>query len=451
MAMFLDVFREPSRCRRTEADDLFRKRCVFISHVGVAFTCCVHLMTLLRPVLEPFLWALFLVMTLQPLATMFEKILLGFFRWACRSGTACFRKIQRRFRCSSASSTPPDVEGGRGLVPIIAAGGLGAEDAMESSLEAACEGLSRIVAVLCVLGVVMSVIAGMVMMVFNTCLAFRASFGVYEKGVQNAVEAAQALLAHVVGRVPQHVCEPIMNHLLSGVKGFVSDFITSFLSHTGKILCELVMLALYVLFWLCAPMPLDNGVGRIFRRYLLLKGGACLAYGVSVGLILRSLDVDVPAVFGLLSFLFSFIPEVGPLVAMVLPIPVILFDSRLPDPWLTLLGATLCQLAMKFVLANIIEVMLVESDATMKMHPVVTLLAICFFGFIWGPTGMLLSVPLMAYLKALVLSDLVPPTYRDPILVILEGDLDAPAAHQRRAAEGQAQLEELPRAVVAAG
>merc|ERR1712060_463918 len=117
---------------------------------------------------------------------------------------------------------------------------------------------------------------------------------------------------------------------------------------------------------------------------------------------------------------------------MIFPVPVILFDSRLESPWLTLAIATAGQLGLKFVFANIIEVKLVENDSTMKMHPVVTLLAVTFFGFIWGPTGMLLSVPMMAYLKVVILSDWVPPAYRDPVLMLIEGDRGAPERHLRK-------------------
>lgn len=179
-------------------------------------------------------------------------------------------------------------------------------------------------------------------------------------------------------------------------------------------------------------MPLNTKTERIFRRYLFLKGAACICYGICVGSMLYILKVELPVIFGLMSFLFSFIPEVGALIAMLLPVPVILFDNRLEAPFLTLLIATLGQLGLKFVFANIIEVKLVENDATMKMHPVITLLAVTFFGFIWGPTGMLLSVPIMTYLKVVILSDLVPPAYRDPVLVILEGDRRAPERHGRR-------------------
>merc|ERR1719396_3933 len=117
---------------------------------------------------------------------------------------------------------------------------------------------------------------------------------------------------------------------------------------------------------------------------------------------------------------------------MVLPLPVVLLDSRLERPMLVMLSSVLGQLALKFAFSNIIEVKLIESDKKMRMHPVMILLSVSVFGHLWGPTGMLLSVPLMALLKVSLFSDLVPASYRDPILVLLEGDRDAPLKHGLR-------------------
>merc|ERR1712151_1248144 len=100
-----------------------------------------------------------------------------------------------------------------------------------------------------------------------------------------------------------------------------------------------------------------------------------------------------------------------------------------------LVTAILGQLALKFAFSNIIEVKLIESDKKLRMHPVIILLSVAMFGYLWGPTGMLLSVPLMAMLKISLFSDLVPASYRDPILVILEGDRDAPLRHESQPLE----------------
>ncbi|CAJ1401007.1 unnamed protein product [Effrenium voratum] len=51
----------------TEEAKRFQQRMAFHCSAVVAFTCAVYLMGLLRPVLEPFFWALFLVTALEPL------------------------------------------------------------------------------------------------------------------------------------------------------------------------------------------------------------------------------------------------------------------------------------------------------------------------------------------------------------------------------------------------
>merc|ERR1719240_2234010 len=106
-----------------------------------------------------------------------------------------------------------------------------------------------------------------------------------------------------------------------------------------------------------------------------------------------------------------------------------MLDGRLERPFLVLLTAVTGQLALKFAFSNIIEVKLIESDKKLRMHPVMILVSLGIFGYLWGPTGMLLSVPIMALFKISLFSDLVPSSYRDPILILLEGDRNAPRTH----------------------
>merc|ERR1712060_209972 len=128
-----------------------------------------------------------------------------------------------------------------------------------------------------------------------------------------------------------------------------------------------------------------------------------------------------------MGFFFNFVPEVGPFLAALLPIPVILLDGRLDEPWVVLLTALGGQILLKFIFGNIVEVMLIERQQDMKMHPVIILFLVAFFGWIWGATGMLLSVPLVAAAKGTM--HVLPPAYRDPMLMVLEGDRNAPARY----------------------
>jgi len=239
----------------------------------------------------------------------------------------------------------------------------------------------------------------------------------------------EALAVRMKGSIPKEMAQEFAQNGLKRGEELLSAILTEVFSNAWRFTLEFLMMALYIAFWLAHPIPIGTSMQELFRRYIILKGFACAGYGVCVAVLLHMLRVDLSEAFGLAAFLLSFIPEVGSIVALLLPAPVILFDSRLDSPPMTLVVALAAQLGLKFVFANVVEVKLVEADQLMKMHPVIILLAVTFFGFIWGPTGMLLSVPLVAYIKVALLSEQVPSCYRDPLLVILEGDRSAPAKH----------------------
>merc|ERR1740123_2367503 len=109
------------------------------------------------------------------------------------------------------------------------------------------------------------------------------------------------------------------------------------------------MMLLYMVFWLCAPIDIDPTVARLFKRYIMLKSMVSVFYALCVWLLLHLLQVQLAVVFGLLTFVCNFVPEVGPFIAAVLPVPVILFDGRLAEPWVVLGVALAGQLALKFV------------------------------------------------------------------------------------------------------
>ncbi|CAJ1461676.1 unnamed protein product [Effrenium voratum] len=300
------------------------------------------------------------------------------------------------------------------------------EEGDVSCKESCCACFSRLISVLCTLAVVFFALLGMATIVIDGAIRVQRDIHLYEEGARSVVSRVKVLVKSLSLALPEAFFTAVSEHLQDNAKLVLSTALGGVLEYAGHVVFELLMLGLYVLFWLCAPMPLNGKTETILRRYLLLKGSACLGYGVCVGVLLHLLRVQLPIVYGLTSFVLSFIPEVGAFLAMLLSLPVILFDSRLEAPAVTLLTALAAQLGLKFFFANIVEVKLVENDSTMKMHPVVTLIAVTFFGLIWGPTGMLLSVPMMTYLKAVLLVEHVPPGYRDPLLILLEGDRMAP-------------------------
>merc|ERR1712232_1162026 len=268
----------------------------------------------------------------------------------------------------------------------------------------------------------------------------RSHWDVYQKGAQLLTGHTVTMLGYIFQHLPERFrtrYQDVTTEVVTAAQDFLYTFLGGFINNVSSLLFGGLLTLLYALFWLCSPVPLDASVDNMFRRYLMVKTLACFGYGFSCGLLLYLLSVDLASVFGMTTFVLNYVPEVGPFVAMVLPCPLIMLDSRFERPFLVLVISVLGQLALKFAFSNIIEVKLIDSDKKLRMHPVMILLSVSVFGYLWGPTGMLLSVPLMALLKIALFSDLVPSSYREPILVLLEGDREAPDRHRpRRSSRG---------------
>lgn len=247
----------------------------------------------------------------------------------------------------------------------------------------------------------------------------------YEKGAEALRVRTEAWMA----TLPDKVLQKLTSGALASMEEALSSLLSGALAATTHTVVQLLWLLLYTVFWLCQPMYIGKKVSGVFRRYIFLKGIASAGYAFCIWLLLHVLGVDLACVFGLITFVLNFIPEVGPFISMMLPLPVILFDDRMDNPLQFMMLALVGQLLLKVVWGNVVEIKLIESQQEMRMHPVVILFFVAFFQFFWGATGMLLSVPMVAALKATLHK--IPPVYRDPMLIFLEGDEAAPVRWRR--------------------
>ncbi|GAA5507389.1 hypothetical protein Rcae01_02845 [Novipirellula caenicola] len=131
------------------------------------------------------------------------------------------------------------------------------------------------------------------------------------------------------------------------------------------------------------------------RVYLGLKTIISIFTGLAFGLALRLFGVPMAFTFGVLAFLLNFVPNVGPIVASLLPVPLILFDPSGNLAWMiSAIGVTsLIQVAS----GNLVEPKLMGESS--DLHPVVVLLSLMFWGMMWGIIGMFLATPIAAGFK----------------------------------------------------
>ncbi|HDZ21548.1 hypothetical protein LCGC14_0123980 [marine sediment metagenome] len=134
------------------------------------------------------------------------------------------------------------------------------------------------------------------------------------------------------------------------------------------------------------------------RRYIVTKVLISAVTGILTGLILWILKVDLAVLFGLLAFLLNFIPTIGSIVGVILPLPILLISPDITTSKVVL--ALVLLGSVQFVIGNIIEPKLMGKR--FDLHPVVILLSLMFWGMLWGVIGMFLAVPVTAVIKIIL-------------------------------------------------
>ena len=131
-------------------------------------------------------------------------------------------------------------------------------------------------------------------------------------------------------------------------------------------------------------------VSASVRRYISVKTGVSVLTAVSCYLVLRWIGVDFAATWALLIFFLNFIPNIGSTIGVALPalVALVQFDTLGP---LVILVTTLT--LINLAIGSVLEPMLMGH--TLNLSPLAILLALAFWGTIWGIVGMFLSVPIM--------------------------------------------------------
>lgn len=156
-------------------------------------------------------------------------------------------------------------------------------------------------------------------------------------------------------------------------------------------------------------------IERTVRSFLLSMFTVSALTGLLVGGTLFALGVPYAGAFGFLAFLLNFIPTIGSVVATLLPVPVVLLSDM--SPVIKVLAIAVPG-AIQIFLGNFVQPKLVGDSQ--GLHPVTIVLALLFFGMIWGVGGTILAVPLTAVTRLIL--ERIESTR--PVAELLAGRLD---------------------------
>jgi len=139
-----------------------------------------------------------------------------------------------------------------------------------------------------------------------------------------------------------------------------------------------------------------SNAARQVQRYLAIKTvmsmlNAALAIGICA-----ALGIEFPLLWGLLAFLFNYVPNIGSFLSAIPPVLLALVQY---GPARAALAASL-YLVLDFLSGYVLEPRIM--GRRLGLSPFVVIVALLFWGWLWGPVGVLLAVPITSVMKILL-------------------------------------------------
>jgi len=131
------------------------------------------------------------------------------------------------------------------------------------------------------------------------------------------------------------------------------------------------------------------------QRYLAAKTLTNLLIGILVMAVLAVFHVRFAVVFGVLAFLFNYVPTLGAVVSVALPVVLAVF----------LEGGVNLKVGLMLALLTAVHVslhLLLErrlQGKELELSPLLVLFSLFFWAWLWGIPGMILAVPILAAMK----------------------------------------------------
>jgi AI-2 transport protein TqsA len=225
--------------------------------------------------------------------------------------------------------------------------------------------------------------------------------------VQTIVRAANdysqqvaELTQRVFAELNAHNIQVDQARITSELEARLPQMITQAAGTVSTLLSHGFLIVIFVVFLLVGRNRHRHATGiygdieTTIRGYLTTKTVISAATGLLVGLILWRLGLRMAWLFGLMAFLLNYIPNIGSIVATLLPIPIAV--TQFDDPW-RVLAVVGIPGTVHITVGNLIEPRLMGRG--LELHPVTVLLALAFWGLLWGIIGMVLAVPITASLR----------------------------------------------------
>ena len=240
---------------------------------------------------------------------------------------------------------------------------------------------------------------------------FTAALPGYQEQLQGLIDRTLAFIAQYIEND-----QPIENLADLINPGFAMGLAATILNAVRDVLTNTLLIFFVMIFILLEASGFPMKVAAAFgekagmldrpkqflddlARYLGIKTLVSMVTGLLIWLITWSIGLDFPKLWGLLAFLLNYIPTIGSIIAAVPAVLLALVQLGVGEATVTAIGFMTVNIAF----GNFIEPRLMGYGV--GISPLIVFVGLIFWGWVFGPVGMLLSVPLSMTLKLALESD----------------------------------------------
>lgn len=189
----------------------------------------------------------------------------------------------------------------------------------------------------------------------------------------------------------------------------VMSLVGSTLASFGNVMTNSVLILLTVIFILAENIAFGDKLSlaqgnassqqwlskfsQSVQGYLAIKASISVATGLLIYIWLKIIGVDYAVLWGLLAFLLNFVPTVGSFIAAVPAVLLALVQLGIGHAGLTLAGFAV----VNFIMGSALEPRWMGRG--LDLSPLVVFVSLVLWGWVLGPVGMLLSIPLTIMIK----------------------------------------------------
>ncbi|TMW63609.1 hypothetical protein Poli38472_002550 [Pythium oligandrum] len=218
----------------------------------------------------------------------------------------------------------------------------------------------------------------------------------YQKGYSHMTEGVERVFTQL--GVPVNITTTLHDN--------IDKLARIVITQTMDLFSVMFVTMIYLTYFLCTRTRASDAGGvwskvdQDIQRFVTLKCFLSLFVALLVTIVYVSLNVGLAIVWGILTFILNWIPNVGAMIASVLPIGIIaITPSDVMNPMEKFLAMFLPMCFHMFV-GNFIEPKVFGKR--LEIDPVIVILSLSAWGLLWGVVGMMLSVPLTAAAKIML-------------------------------------------------